>query len=241
MRAPHAGRLRQPEDLLPRPARSGAPLRGGGHPPPAHGRPRRREGLGAAQPRRAGTHRRANLARSAVRRGHQEPRGPAQRLRRRSAPRHLRQRRRPSARPFRRMARGVRPRAADPRGRRPQRRGGHRGLAGKFDALGPRADRAIHSAGAYAGYLHRHLPRRHALRPLGSLLRRPARPLPDGGDHRQRRHLFDVGHRRVRPAGPAERHRREQGVFPRPRTGTYHAGGVRGGCAADVSRRRRNR
>ena len=89
-------------------------------------------------------------------------------------------------------------------GRRPQRRGGHRGLAGKFDALGPRADRAIHSAGAYAGYLHRHLPRRHALRPLGSLLRRPARPLPDGGDHRQRRHLFDVGHRRVRPAGAGE-------------------------------------
>ena len=33
---------------------------------------------------------------------------PAQRLRRRSAPRHLRQRRRPPARPFRRMARGVR-------------------------------------------------------------------------------------------------------------------------------------
>ena len=74
---------------------------------------------------------------------------------------------------------------------------------------GPRADRAIHSAGTYAGYLHRHLPRRHALRPLGSLLRRPARPLPDGGDHRQRRHLLDVRHRRVRPTGPAERHRRQ--------------------------------
>ena len=38
---------------------------------------------------------------------------------------------------------------------------------------------------------------------------RPARPLPDGGDHRQRRHLLDVRHRRVRPTGPAERHRRQ--------------------------------
>ena len=46
-----------------------------------------------------------------------------------------------------------------------------------------------------------------------------------------------AGHPRT---GSRRGHRREQGVFPRPRTGTYHAGGVRGGCAADVSRRCRH-
>ena len=66
--------------------------------------------------------------------GHQEPPGAFRRLRRRSPPGHLRQPRSPPARSFRRMAHGIRSRAADPRRRHPRRRGGHPGLAGK---LGP--------------------------------------------------------------------------------------------------------
>ena len=59
----------------------------------------------------------------------------------------------------------------------------------------------VRAAGACAGYLHRHLPRRHALRrTCGSLLRRrckarfPTVEITVSGGI-----VFDVGHRRVRP------------------------------------------
>ena len=116
VRAPDAGRLRPPDDLLPRPAESGATLRRGGHPPAAHGRPRRRQGLGAPQPRRAGT------------RGDAEPRSKCSTAAASKAAGHCAASSAPGAsraicgsiavrepESFRRMARRIRRREADPR------------------------------------------------------------------------------------------------------------------------------
>ena len=70
---------------------------------------------------------------------------------------------------FRRMARGIRAGKADSRSRHTRRQSSRSGLDGSVRTLGSGADRAVRAAGTLAGNLHRHRPRRHALRRIGGV------------------------------------------------------------------------
>ena len=191
------------------PLGSGAAIRGGRHPTAPHGRSGRGEGCGAPEPPHTGAHCRADLARGAVWRRHQEPRGAGDGLQRRGEPRHLRKHRRAAAGAARGMDRGIRSRKDHSRGRHPRGQGGHSGLDRDGRDNGRRAHRTLSQRRPHAGDLHGHRARRHAVRRLNGILRRAATAVSGGGDHRKRRHRHDGGDRGSAQRGPAQRHCRK--------------------------------
>ena len=95
--------------------------------------------------------------------------------------------------------------------------GGGKLILGADIRDGAGAYRPIRTAGARAGHLHRHRPRRDAVRHLGGILRWVAGAVPRGGNHRERRHRLDDRHRGARRRGAAQRNRRQSSLRR-----TYH-------------------